>query len=292
MNAISFNSLDSYDPSEYSRFYFMHLPKSAGTRLTAKNSPGSHDEQAMLPNGKTFKKLNHAYCIPNILREAFNHDDFVAFKQKGYFFHYAFDIPYFENDDTLVFGIIRNPFDMLCSYYHHYYAPDHNGWGGCNQLHGFNTFDDFIKGYCSEEISGYNPLTQESFVGWHMPIMHNFLYAQLFDSDGNCHVDFLIRYENMVDGLKKMNERFGLTFDYDKYDTVFDNSWRSNQSKKNKNYKEYYTPELIKLVEKKCERELNLFGYNFDGPVDSNTFLDPSGIKYNPLNNKLISTDS
>ena len=47
----------------------MHLPKSAGTRLTAKNSPGSHDEQAMLPNGKVFKKLNHAFCIPEVKRE-------------------------------------------------------------------------------------------------------------------------------------------------------------------------------------------------------------------------------
>jgi hypothetical protein len=290
MKAISFNSLDSYDPSEYNRFYFMHLPKSAGTRLTAKNSPGSHDEQAMLPNGKIFKKLNHAFCIPEVKRELFNYDDYAAFKEKGYLFHYAFDIPYFSNKDTLKFSIIRNPFDMLCSYYHHYYAQDHNGWGGCNQLHDFNSFEDFIRGYCSSEISGFNSLTKNHFSGWHMPIMQNFLYAQMFDGAGKCHVDFLIRYENMVEGLKKMNERFGLTFDHDKYDTVFDNSWRSNQSKKNKNYKEYYTPELIELIEEKCSRELSLFGYNFNGPLDSNTFLDPSEIKYNPLTNKLISS--
>jgi len=292
MKAISFNSLGAYNPPDYNRFYFMHLPKSAGSRLTAKNNPGNHDEQTILPNGKTFKKLNHAFCIPEVMREPFNHDDYNSFKSKGKFFNYAFNFPYFKSEDTLVFSIIRNPFDMLCSYHHHYYDAGHNGWASCNNLHGFNNFEEFIRGYCSDEISGFNTLTKSSFSGWHMPIMHKFLFSQMFDANGKCHVDFLIRYENMVDGLKKMNERFGLTFDYDKYDTVFDNSWRSNQSKKNKNYKEYYNPELIKLVEEKCSRELSLFGYDFDGPTDKNTFLDPSEIKYNPLTNQLISSDS
>ena len=292
MKAISFNSLGAYNPPDYNRFYFMHLPKSAGSRLTAKNNPGNHDEQTILPNGKTFKKLNHAFCIPEVMREPFNHDDYNSFKNKGKFFNYAFNFPYFKSEDTLVFSIIRNPFDMLCSYHHHYYDAGHNGWASCNNLHGFNNFEEFTRGYCSDEISGFNTLTKSNFSGWHMPIMHKFLFSQMFDANGKCHVDFLIRYENMVDGLKKMNERFGLTFDYDKYDTVFDNSWRSNQSKKNKNYREYYTPELIKLVEEKCSRELSLFGYDFEGPTDKNTFLDPSEIKYNPLTNQLISSDS
>tara|TARA_B100001029_G_C14966695_1_gene397730 strand:+ start:105 stop:983 length:879 start_codon:yes stop_codon:yes gene_type:complete len=292
MKAISFNSLGAYNPPDYNRFYFMHLPKSAGSRLTAKNNPGNHDEQTILPNGKTFKKLNHAFCIPEVMREPFNHDDYNSFKSKGKFFNYAFNFPYFKSEDTLVFSIIRNPFDMLCSYHHHYYDAGHNGWASCNNLHGFNNFEEFIRGYCSDEISGFNTLTKSNFSGWHMPIMHKFLFSQMFDANGKCHVDFLIRYENMVEGLKKMNERFGLTFDYDKYDTVFDNSWRSNQSKKNKNYREYYTPELIKLVEEKCSRELSLFGYDFEGPTDKNTFLDPSEIKYNPLTNQLISSDS
>ena len=36
-----------------------------------------------------------------------------------------------------------------------------------------------------------------------------------------------------------------------------------NENKKKSSYKEYYNKRLIKLVEKKCEYELDTFGYDF-----------------------------
>ena len=49
---------------------------------------------------------------------------------------------------------------------------------------------------------------------------------------------------------------------------------------KKKNYKNYYTPELRKLVEQKCARELSLFGYNFDGPTDDRVLIETQDVKF------------
>ena len=49
---------------------------------------------------------------------------------------------------------------------------------------------------------------------------------------------------------------------------------------KESDYKKYYTPELIKLVEQKHAQDLLHFGYNFDGPVDESIFIDPKSFSF------------
>ena len=44
---------------------------------------------------------------------------------------------------------------------------------------------------------------------------------------------------------------------------------RVNASNRNRDYKTYYDSKLIKRIEEKCQVELDLFGYSFDGPLDN-----------------------
>ena len=38
-------------------------------------------------------------------------------------------------------------------------------------------------------------------------------------------------------------------------------------------YKNFYNEELINLVNKKCEKELSIFNYDFNGPKDDKSLL-------------------
>merc|ERR1711937_816585 len=55
---------------------------------------------------------------------------------------------------------------------------------------------------------------------------------------------------------------------------------------------EYYTPELRELVEKKCARELNVFGYDFEGSCKHANFIVPTGLKYDVAGDRLYSVES
>ena len=271
MKATPLHNLESYDPDSFNRFYFLHIPKTSGVRLTTLNGPVQElprfdhpqmdDEHTLLPNGKTFRKLKHAFCSGEVYDRTKSAARFCS----------AFDFPFFNRDDTFVFTIVRNPFDLLCSYFHHHrLRGSSGGWGGCNHFHKCTNFERFLRVYCSK------------YTVWHVPILHGNLYAQMFDTAGKCHVHVALRYERMAQGLRMMNERFGLTFDWQDYDRRV-NSFEDNQTSKNQNYKHYYSDEMVELVQEKCARELSQFGYNFDGPTCESAFVDPRRVMYNPI---------
>ena len=55
------------------------------------------------------------------------------------------------------------------------------------------------------------------------------------------------------------------------------------KTRKQRDYRSFYTDELRELVEAKCLAELALFEYNFDGPLNSNWYIDPASIFYHPI---------
>lgn len=239
---------------------FFHIPKTAGTRLA---------------NGKKSKikliKLGHKFCINDAFR--------LSSSEKG---DQHFDTPYWERyrfirPKSLRITIIRNPFDLLASYYHHgekmtegIEEYTHSGWGSCNFTHKFYSFEDFIRAYCDENFQ------------WHVPLLKQFLFSQIFDGNGKCQVDLIIRYEFMEKALKMINKYYKTNI----FDVNY-KKWINKTNNKKKNYKEYYTPELIELVKNKCRRELEHFGYTFNGPTSNKCFVIPKNIRYNPYTDEL-----
>ena len=57
---------------------------------------------------------------------------------------------------------------------------------------------------------------------------------------------------------------------------------------KKKSYKEYYDEEMIELVNKKCQRELKYFNYDFNGSTKHEPLIINCNIKYDVYNDNII----
>jgi hypothetical protein len=184
-------------------------------------------------------------------------------------------------------SICRNPFDYLVSYYHHqpkidagkhtrYLEPGMvQGQNNINIIHNFRSFDEFIKKFCDHDF----PLAQD------FEDMRRFLFYQMFDNDGRCAVDVIMRNECLHSATTEMVNNLWSILYPEKGTSVVLNKKRENvsQLRKKKDHRSYYTDELRELVEQKCMAELLLFEYDFDGPINGNEFVDPASLFYCPL---------
>ena len=167
-------------------------------------------------------------------------------------------------------AIVRNPFDLLVSYYTHNVNPTSHlrklrnfckynedgtkselpvGWGFINLTHNIRSFDEFIRLFCDVEF----PWTHVRY--------RKFLFYQMFYADGKCGADFIFRQERLHEASRAFLQ-FG-RYIPEGYDIT--NTRQNISQMKKKDYREYYTDETRELVEKKCALELKLFQYNFDG---------------------------
>jgi len=197
----------------------------------------------------------------------------VAPKVNGVYMNSGFTTPVhafkrkfkdFNPDDYLFFSTVRNPFDHLVSIYHYGWSQ---GRRGINMAANFTTFEDFIKAFCDKDPR------------INAPYFNRFLYFQWFDDDGNNMVKYALRTEKLTQGAELLCSQFGIKTQEVPW-TEKKEEGGLNISRK-RDYREYYNNQTRELVEKKCERELRAFGYDFDG-CDDRALLDVGDIKYNP----------
>ena len=148
------------------------------------------------------------------------------------------------NDTDIIFSTIRNPFDLLCSYYHHGDNSFHNGWGNCNNIHNIKSFEDFINKYCDESTE------------WHFPEIKQNIFSQLYKGDEMI-CNELIRFENLNQDIQNFSNKHGLV-------CRTNNSKVNTSSKKNKNFRSYYNPNMVDVLTKKLGKILTDFNYSFE----------------------------
>jgi len=159
------------------------------------------------------------------------------------------------------FTVIRNPYDWLVS-------ALGSKWGGAPKGVGLPKAEvpDLVRMYC---------LSQD----WNIPLLHKFIYHQLFDDYGNSCCDYAIIYDKIEEGINSLCSKYKLHRNKRK----IINSRAGNaelKPDKKKNYKEYYDDELISLVNKKCHRELDMFKFDFDG-YNGDALINISKLKIN-----------
>ena len=231
--------------------YFIHIPKTSGSSLESKQ----------------INKLGHGFNVKYIYRTPADKKGFEGYKTCYW------EIYEFPKTPNTKISIIRNPFDLLSSYYHHgeKLNPNdkycHSGWASVNYTHQFKTFKEFIIAYCNPNFE------------WHQPQFQKFLFSQLFDINHNCVADIIIKYEYLSEAKKMLNT---------KLEHPIKDNFVNKSINKTKPYKEYYDEEMIELVNKKCHRELKYFNYDFTGSTKHEPLIINCNIKYDVYNDKII----
>jgi hypothetical protein len=244
--------MDNYeDLVLHEKLYFIHIPKTSGTSLQSNQ----------------IIKLGHNFNVPNIYRTPASKGGYIDYLTDYW------DVYQYNIKPNNIITIIRNPFDLLTSYYFHgevlrsHRKYIHNGWGSVNLTHQFKSFKEFIIAYCYPHFK------------WHQPAFKNFLFSQLFDINHKCVSDIIIKYEYLDEAIDILNKKL-------KY--PIQKQTKNITRNKQKNYKEYYDEEMIELVKKKCSRELEYFHYDFHGSTKHEPLIINCNLMYDVYNDKII----
>lgn len=154
---------------------------------------------------------------------------------------------YKEISDYYVFSIVRNPFEWLVSYAAHA--------GGWNPIYCDKNHYDYINAN-----KGFDYLVKSIADRTDTWPNRNLLFFQLFSDDGKFITDRLLKTETLDADLSILASDFNI---------VYKKINRQRVGVHDK-YKTYYTDRLIDIVQNIWKQELNLFGYDFDGVIESN----------------------
>jgi len=140
-------------------------------------------------------------------------------------------------DSLFKFSIVRNPWDLQVSSYHHVRLDP-------EASREFETFEEFIR-YKFREDRPYQ---------FKLDIARRPQLRSLVDMDGNLLVDFVGRYENLEEDFAIICERIGIPV------VPLPHLRRAGDRHQ---YREYYTEKLRDVVAEVYRPDIDTFGYSF-----------------------------
>ena len=274
--------------ASFGNLFMIHVPKTGGSYVTWK---------ALAHECATKEKLIYGRSGPG--------GDWIPSPHRNHwpkrFFTYGhyhclqktqFDFPHQFNgrnqecagyDNSLRFSIVRNPFDILISLY--FFKYPHNPVPINAKKFPNISWPEFVRTFCSPD---------EKWLPQVGSPLKRFMFFQMFDDDGACCAHEVLRMETLDDDLARICRPLDIvpikaprynTTDHrfiNRNDAPDSGGWHGEGGKKlegrDPDFRIYYDDELRELVEKKCQRELTMFGYSFDGHVDERISVE--GIRY------------
>jgi hypothetical protein len=225
-------------------YYLVHIPKTAGNFII----------RHKISDPKFFPKLNQR-------GHYFGRDDMKRFDSK-HGGHTSWDSNTWGNynkvkdfKDCYKFAIIRNPYDLLVSYYEHDGNGKDNGWANCKTVHKITCFEDFVDKICNPDYE------------WHVESFKTSLFSQLYDENDKICVDETIRYEELVKGVETFCNKHNLNY-------TNNNSFNFKSKNKKSDYRSYYNSYMIDLIYKTYKEDFDKFNYDFDGYTDNKILLN------------------
>jgi len=135
-------------------------------------------------------------------------------------------------DSLFKFAFVRNPWDRLVSRYAYLLH---------NEKHPRHKFVQRMKGF-------------DDYVAWEMRRGKFFQHTYVTGPDGNLIVDFIGHFERLNEDFQKVCSRIGVKAELP----------RANASS-HRDYRTYYSAATRELVGNYFQRDIELFGYDFDG---------------------------
>jgi hypothetical protein len=222
--------------SHKNKFVFLSKPKCASTTIR--------------------KKLDKYSDIISSGNQPYHHHT-TALKLKIHFSKMGWDW-----NNYFKFITLRNPWDMLVSFYH-YAKPDINGiyfWEEARA--GIKRDPDnlipFEQWVLSKDIKKSHHALLYKDGKFHENIWTNdFSFFTLnnfiLDENGSSLVDYIVKVENLKKDLKIAFDEIGIPF-----------RWiRKRNKSKHKHYKQYYSSETKKIIEKEFQYDIEIGEYEF-----------------------------
>jgi hypothetical protein len=218
------------------RVCFVHIPKTGGTFV----AQSENREGAII---SPMQNLNHSTVVD---------PDWELLHDVPPPFGEANAVPLSELDGRVVFSNVRNIFSFFVSYFHH--AAGHVE-RYCNKHH--YDFSIAHRGfeYLIETIS------ERDLIWPSRKLVHYQLFAQ---PSGASIIDWINCTATLESDLSAMAHHFGLIF----------RPGKPQRQGPCADYRSYYTDRLADIVIKTWNRELNLFGFDFDRPESKYTPLE------------------
>lgn len=154
------------------------------------------------------------------------------------------EFPNFKKESfNKIYALVRNPFDVLISYYYHSNKDSKNidGWANCNKVHGFKSWEEFLESYIDSSFE------------WHIPPMKKSMFSFAYDSLDNIIVDDFFKLEEP----DKLNQFL--------IENKLPTMGVENVTMYKNHTKPHYTNEQITKLSKIWETDLKYFLY--DAPV-------------------------
>jgi len=130
------------------------------------------------------------------------------------------------------FAFVRNPWDRLVSRHAHLLqSQDHPRHRLVKKLGSF-----------------------ENYLAWEIARQKMHQHAYIYNARGDCLVDFVGYYERLQEDFARVCERLEIRADLPRVNTSV-----------HRDYRLYYTPATRELVAKHFRRDIELFGYEFEG---------------------------
>ena len=193
---------------------------------------GSTSLRHSLSNNDKVSVLDHSYCY-NVTYFDFNIDE-IKLEKKTF---RNFELNQYDN----IYAVIRNPFDILISYYHHQHGAVgfNEGWSFCNTIHNVKSWREFLDYY----IDPNKP--------WHLPPMKRSMFSFARNGYGNLIIDDYFKIEESSKLENYVRSVGGTSL----------GMMNKTAKRPKKDTREFYTDSDIKSLSKIWERDLDEFKY-------------------------------
>ena len=227
---------------------FVKIPKTAST-FFEKN----FDTRIGSVNGedKRIRSVGHSWLYPTQIKGWRDWD----YPNQQWGVYRDVDTYFIKPTDRIV-TIVRNPFELLFSYFNY-------DWAWCISSHELQT-----ESYTKEDFQKFVDIYLNDNIPFHAPAFKKSLFSQLKDKDGNWILkkdSVVIRFERLSEDMSIFSRMVNLSI------TDYSNNARNSAGKKPCKWNEAYRDDQIQKLSELWKEDLDYFGYSFEGVTQTIT---------------------